>query len=1154
MTELSAAVFPLTGNQLIEASAGTGKTHTITNLYIRLLLGHGRSAPLAVSNILVLTFTIAATEELKYRIRQRIVQARRIFSDTADQNDDFLAELKTNSKDPDRDLKLLIAATQLMDDAAIFTIHGFCARVLGELSFETGVLFDQRLDADRDALLRTAAEDCFREYILGLPDLERQLALDIWSNPQQLAQKVRPFLFRSELKLEPAVRDVTSELSALQQKITTVKRLWINDNLPEIIEQAGFRRDRKVYTRIKLMTEFCQSPDVDLGSELWTVYNAESLRRALKKDGSAPDHRAFSLINEIWASTDIVDQLSVNLWHGVIESLRLGISTLKARTGELTLDDLLVQLHGTLEQSDTLARDLSLRWPVAMVDEFQDTDDLQYGIFDRMHRSRASDEDTCLLFIGDPKQAIYQFRDADIYTYINAREQADSPFSLSVNWRATRPMVDAINHLFARPGVFGDDTINYEANSTSEKAEGMTVSVDGAPVEPCHVSFINPNADLTQARARELGMGHAAEQVVQLLGPNGQGAAIIDNQSVGGGQIAVLVRDRYDARAVRRALNARGVRSVYVTQDSVLLQDTAEDLRLILEAVIDPANDRAIKAALATTLLNCSAQEVNDINAQVLKSQLVLTEFQRYQQLWATRGVASMIEALIVQRRIAHRWLHQPGGERQLTNLRHLSELLQQRSATAPGMHRLLKWFTRERAALSSAAADDRQLRLESDENLVKIVTIHAAKGLEFDIVMVPMAGFASSKRNSGPVLYHRKDGGDYTTHLNLIPDSDLKAAALQESYEEDMRLLYVAVTRSRYLCYLGVPNATALGHSAIGRLFGLNHKENRSAAYLRETLPEHLFRIVEITGTGLTRRDDSLDASTLRAPPALPVIDDRWRIHSYTGVSRRLRKLEDTGSFAVAGYGDDDDRRATATAQQYTRFTFPRGPGVGIALHSLLEDIDFSASEDEIRTSCERHLPHMGVTAQQERWLDVLTTWIAEVLQSPLPGVDGTFALADIPREDRLNELEFHFPVALSDVFLNHLKGQGYLQTVLSDQLLDLTGMMTGLIDLVARVNGRYYLIDYKSNHLGDDYERYSSAALAQAVEAHNYDLQYFIYCIALHRFLEARLADYDYDRSFGGVMYLFLRGMHGDATTGVFTDSPPRSLIAHLNALLNE
>ena len=390
MTELSAAVFPLTGNQLIEASAGTGKTHTITNLYIRLLLGHGRSAPLAVSNILVLTFTIAATEELKYRIRQRIVQARRIFSDTADQNDDFLAELKTNSKDPDRDLKLLIAATQLMDDAAIFTIHGFCARVLGELSFETGVLFDQRLDADRDALLRTAAEDCFREYILGLPDLERQLALDIWSNPQQLAQKVRPFLFRPELKLEPAVRDVTSELSALQQKITTVKRLWINDNLPEIIEQAGFRRDRKVYTRIKLMTEFCQSPDVDLGSELWTVYNAESLRRALKKDGSAPDHRAFSLINEIWASTDIVDQLSVNLWHGVIESLRLGISTLKARTGELTLDDLLVQLHGTLEQSDTLARDLSLRWPVAMVDEFQDTDDLQYGIFDRMHRSRAS--------------------------------------------------------------------------------------------------------------------------------------------------------------------------------------------------------------------------------------------------------------------------------------------------------------------------------------------------------------------------------------------------------------------------------------------------------------------------------------------------------------------------------------------------------------------------------------------------------------------------------------------------------------------------------------------------------------------------------------------------------------------------------------------
>ena len=1160
MIDLASDTFPLTGNRLIEASAGTGKTYTITNLYIRLLLGHGRQRPLSVDSILVLTFTNAATDELKHRIRQRIVEAKQVFSDSDQLDDPFLQSLKSNSDDPDRDLKRLTAASQLMDDAAIFTIHGFCARVLGELSFETGVLFDQNLTADRNALLQIAAEDCFRKQILELPEFEREIALGLWNSPATLIQKTQQFLFRSNLHIGPPERDVSAECTKLFAKIDVIKQRWIDDNLPGILNAAGFKKNSMVFSRIDAMSSLCRSNGIaDLSSELWDVYSRESLQKALRKNMELPEHEVLTLIDEVSLEKQILEQVKINLWHLITDSLKEKIDNLKIRTSELTIDDLLVQVDRALNINELLAEQLARRWPVALIDEFQDTDDLQYRIFSRSWQQRG--KDNCLLFIGDPKQAIYQFRGADIYTYINAGKVADEKYSLSVNWRSTEPMVAAINHLFGQKNIFGDDNIGYTGNQPAARAEHMSVNINGASPPPCHISFLQEV--MSKSKGRVKCMDHAGEQIVQLLALADNNAAMINDKPIHAGQISLLVRDRNDARAARTALSARGINSVYVTLESVFLQDTAEDLRLILEAVIDPTNDYAIKAALATSLLRSTVEEINGINLDIVKHQEILAEFQEYHHIWATRDIAPMIEGMINRRGIAENWLHSPDGDRQLTNLRHLAELLQQRSTVAPGMRRLLKWFTSEKIATVSASDEDRQLRLESDEDLVKIVTLHAAKGLEFDIVVIPMAGFVSRQKDHEPVLFHKKEDHEdnealYTTHLNFLPDADIRETALKEKYEEDMRLLYVAITRARYLCYLGLTNTSELNNSAISRLLGLTLKENRSVEFLLNNLPGSLFDVSFISDVSMTMRGDTdPDNDAPPPPPPIPEIDnDSWRIHSYTGVSRQLRKQEDDNDLMIAaGYGDDDDVTQTTLEQQPDRFAFPRGPQVGIVLHSLLEGLDFTASEDIIRDRCARYLKRLGITSQEEQWLDVLSDWMSDVIQTPLPDIDGTFRLSDVSLEDRISELEFHFPLRTSESFLDLLREQGYLVAVAPERNVILDGMMTGIIDLVLRVNGRYYIIDYKSNYLGDGFRQYSGDSLDEAVQDHHYDLQYLIYSVALHRFLRSRLPDYDYDVSFGGVLYLFLRGMQGTSgDTGIYRDNPPKSLIIQLDEALYE
>lgn len=1134
MPDFNVLTLPLRGMQLIEASAGTGKTHAITNLCLRLLLGRDR-APLSISEILILTFTIAATDELKYRISNRINEARQAYR--TGEGDNFLIQLVSSSDDPIRELKLLTAAIQLMDEASIFTIHGFCARVLGEQAFESGELFNQELNAERSQMVKLASEDCFRMDILDADEGTRELGLSLWASPFDLALALTPFLFRGELDLQPPYQEF--DIALLADKARQVKARWIDEEVEELLAQSGLAKGRLPIKRLSEMAEFCRTPGISLDAKLWEIYSSTTIESATKKNGTIPTHPVLDLINEVFLGLPIA---KVNLWHDMLRRVNQRIRQYKDEWHKFTLDDLLTRLAGAVNRpGSSLAVMIANRWPVAMIDEFQDTDSIQHAIFSTVYR--ASDEAQTLLLIGDPKQAIYNFRGADVYTYINARRQSTDIHTLGINWRSSPSFIAATNYLFDQPNIFGNDTdIPFLPVNAAPSNEQMQMTIDDAVCSPYQlIAAGDQETFCTVADLRERLMSYAAEETVGLI--NGSGRAMVNGEPVNAGQIAFLVRKRDDARAAQAALAVRGIQSVYLTSDSVFLQDTASDLRLILQAVLEPANDHAIRAALASRLMQTGSEEINALNHDVMLQQQVLTEFRNYHELWQNKDIAPMLNKLIDHRALATKWLNAADGERQLTNLRHLIELLQQRSSASPGMYQLIKWFSLQQREEQSVAVEEQQLRLESDENLVKIVTMHAAKGLQYDIVMIPMPVF-SDFRNSGPALFHREQQGKFITSLELGDDADHRQTSIAEQKSEDMRLLYVSMTRAKYRCYLGLPKLRNFAGSAYGRLLRIDKlkKTDDLENAVRQQLPAELFDIVDGNRSALTQYSDSFPAKKLVAPPTPRRLQDSWRIHSYTSVAARL--AASVPAFLVTGYGDDDaSQEQLQLSNKPSRFTFPRGPRVGVVLHSLMEDLDFiePARHSEL---CSRAVKRLGLT---EPWLPVLEGWLKDILASRL----DTFSLQDLARNNRLDEMEFHFPLAADQELIPFLHRQGYLADIDASGVT-LEGIMTGLIDLLFRHDGKYYVADYKSNYLGPRLENYAGDSLSNAMDTHQYHLQYLIYTVAVHRMLQLKMPDYDYDEHFGGVFYLFLRGMNEKDGHGIFFEKPERSLIQTMDELL--
>lgn len=1207
LVPLDPLTVPLWGTRLIEASAGTGKTWTIAALYLRLVLGHGDAETgfgrsLAPREILVMTFTVAATRELSERVRERLVQAARCFRGDAapDPADTFLASLLDEYRDARASAAYRLAsAAEEMDDASVLTIDAWVQRMLREHAFDSGSAFDEELQPDVRPFLTMAAQDYWRQEVYPLRGSAVDDVLAVWPTVGALNADLEK-LFAYDDDGEGDARSLATVLADIDDAVASAlpaikagwveraraMRAWLEPQLGTGVFSKTKLKPEAVPQWFDALDAWASSPQlafpaIDRGRRFRLT--RAGLIDAFNKNKSLDIPAVFDEVAPLIAKLDALPERRAAIRRHAMRRVAARLSALKRRAGMYGFQDMLVRLERALSgpHGEVLRTRMLAQYPVALIDEFQDTSPVQYRIFDRLYGVAANDRSTALFLIGDPKQSIYGFRGADIRSYLRAAASVeDRRYPLTTNYRSTIGCVDAVNRLFEnaeeRPGEgafrfrapLGDDPLPFVTTQALGRPETLVDANGSLPA----LRFVHDAQLKSRADAYDFIAGHCAQHIVGLLDDPRAGFAQGDAFTrLKARDIAVLVRTGAEADTIRRALRIRGVHSVYLSDsESIFRADEAHDLLHWLRAVAEPGNARLARAAFATRLIGFSFEHLVALNADDVAFEAQLEIMRSLNDVWRRQGILSMLRATLHRYRLPARWLADEdegrGGERRLTNVLHLAELLQSASAALEGEQALIRWLSL-RVSNVDWPADEQIVRLESDADLVQVVTVHKAKGLEYPIVCLPFGtGFRGADKRDFDVV--ERDG---LRVVSFDLPEDLKSRLEEEQRQEAMRLFYVAVTRARHALWIGVPSLASqkgdkcvFDRSPLGYLVaGRPVDAGEIAGLLAKTfagLPQ--VRVETVTDVAARTRVVARDErAALRAPPTYDGAFDRdWSIGSFSAFVRDLERGAPVSAAppALIDPAVEEELRTAPLevdepiASTAARHRFPRGAFVGNLLHDQLEwlaERRFALTADEsLRAALAERCARLG---WGRRAADVVT-WLGEVVSTPLPPLG--VALDALPLTSP--EMEFWFPsesvdaVALDALCRVHLLG-GRERPALPVQTV--RGMLMGFMDLVFEHDGRYWVLDYKSNALGTRDADYTTEALEASMAAHRYDVQGAIYLLALHRLLRSRLGDrYDPARQLGGTIDLFLRGIKGPAA-GCVVLAPSIAVVDALDRLMD-
>jgi exodeoxyribonuclease V beta subunit len=1212
--DLAGAALP-PGATLIEASAGTGKTFTLAGLFLRLIL----EEDLSVREILVVTFTEAATAELRGRIRQALADAARVFaSGQAGDKEDFLRALLERHRAQAGEMRArLERALRGFDEAPIHTIHGFCQRTLKDRAFETGAWFDAELIADPRPLLEEVRDDFWRTRFYETDPALAAFALEAGLGPKGFDRLLE--LSQRHPRLRVVAASDSAPSTRLLAALDAARTLWKGQGSDiRALFGAGADWANKPYNREDEMAALFAQLDAAFGSVpspeamgALAAFTNEALRDGThkKKAGQTPTHAFFDACDTVQARRD--DWLSL-LHAEFLAWVRDELPRRKERLKAQTFTDLLTRLETALSApgGEALAVQLRARHRAALIDEFQDTDPVQESIFRRVFGGGGAR----LFFIGDPKQAIYGFRGADVFTYLGAAGRVERDFTLIHNRRSESALVRAVNTVFGQaekpfvlPGIrFDPVEARGDADASplviqSHREPALQIWFQGRSEEKKSISKEKAEQELPDIVATEIVRllnqasfedgAPSPRPSPPLLAGERVHEGRVRGRSLRPRGIAVLVQERKQAPLVQAALAARGVPSVLHTDASVFDSAEAVELRRVLEAIARPGRERSLRSALVTELLGGTGTSLAALAADDPAWQARLESFQRLHHLWVTEGFMPMFRALLESEGARRRLLALPDGDRRLTNVLHLGELLHAASLERRlGPLPLTQWLA-ERIADESKSGDTQELRLERDDDAVQIVTIHKSKGLEYPVVFCPFLFRAAEVRRPGKkkpapweleVCFHDEAGdGAMVCDLGSPEFERNKRRAERERLAENVRLLYVALTRARHRCYAVWGAFNGAETSAPAWLW---HPPAAIGDDPVESLRAHFTALDDpALLAGLRRLEEaSRDAA---GAPAIQVSDlpaaseSAWqpprdtprelRPRQFTGRIRSDWRVSSFSALAAGRRDEAPDHDAAPPAPVLEQeeasgiFAFPRGTVAGGCLHTIFERVDFNDCPPEVlRRLVEETLREHDLNARE--FAPAVFRMVEDTLRLTLDPSDPAFTLNRVPRAERLPELEFFFPTKpvspaqLAVVFRRH--GAHVPVRDWPEQLERLVfspagGFMTGFIDLVFRYAGRFYIVDWKSNWLGNRVEDYAPGALAAAMASHCYPLQYHLYALALHRHLTLTLPGYDYARHFGGVRYVFLRGVDpARPDLGVFRDCPDDRLMAALENLLIE
>ena len=1141
---------------LVEASAGTGKTWTIGVLYLRTLLEQG----LTPRQVVIATYTNPAAAELKERLRSRIEDTLSLAraGGPLDPHDDesdkcWLRDRWSDANTRDLDINQLSLALSELDLAPITTLHGLCMRILGEHPFAAGSTLRAPTLVDSSNLVHELADDFWRGIHAGEADTAGTMN---WPSRRDLPKVVK-VLLQPKVRVTvpnanlsdtyfswaPRLSSLVARKDVFARANSALRARWaeIAAVLADWDEEGGLEELKGLKDPLEPLGEFIEEgkqikePFHDDPAVQEAVTMTQALMSDVEKVRAARKAEAFAAI-QTWSRSQLNRRLS--------------------SAGQLGFDDLLTTVETALQPKSDGRRELAdalfASWPVAMIDEFQDTDPVQFGILDAVYRDGDGGLRGHLLLIGDPKQAIYRFRGGDIHTYERAKSATTegNRLTLSVNRRSSTRYVHAVNGFYGAVGTklglpASTTPIHYvEALPSPQADDSPLVDADGHDMSGLILHHPGTaDEDSPPDSGREFdehgALASCADQIVTMLAT--PSSLNIAGNPLSPGDICVLVPSHRHSDAMLAALRKLGVPCVNRGRASVFHSDTAKDLLVILDAVVRCDDPRRVRAALATGLWGMGYHELRSLREDIARSQSVVQTFRRWHQQWLAHGVLAVVTDFM--HRIAGDRLGAVGADRVFTDLRHLGELLQAHAAEADGPESVLVWLNRQitEGTDDEEEVDARALRMESDARCVQVMTLHSSKGLEFPVVMLPLMWKHGRGQEDSVNLLAGENGA-----RDVVFDKERTDAVEMEKLDERFRVLYVALTRARYACHVWLPPAEAVKNELLSAPLTLRQGAMEPWLEGRETPP----RGVTVSSPWPSGNGRILDPEGVSSPdrhvrpeppPRKGPLPSR---HSFTTLTHRPRQFE-PDPWASANDESDVEELSlnpegvpTTTSQTphaaLTELRRIAGAEFGNAVHAILELHAKGTPIPEQMPLVRRQLAQNNVRLQEldeERFTSMLAERLQGVLAADLDG--HGLRLAAIPPSDQRHEMEFNF--ALDSVSLRSLRNacaaSGY-PDLAPQRHGELAGLMNGKIDLIFRHDGRFHVLDWKGNRIGshddDCLEEYAPSSVAAKMDAAHYRFQALLYTVALERYLQTRLgASYERSRHLGDCWYLFIRAV---------------------------
>lgn len=1077
----------LQGSKLIEASAGTGKTYSIAILALRLII----EKEIPIEKILMVTFTNAAVAELESRIRKFVRMAYK-FASGKDIDEPTIIEAVGELTEEKRGL--LKRAVQSLDSLSVMTIHSFCQKTIDEFTFETNQSFEYEIVQDDSLILDELVNVYRREVVNTIDDYEWFKEINSYLKFDKMAEILK---------------------KCLEEKTFLDIDLAKTQNINETINQTN-NAFNKLKEQVDIHFEEIKTTRVDGRSTL--ARNRQSKEQFLpvfiQECCFAKKYiNEFAFLYEPYGKNYAENYQKVEhcFYATFINSGKATIHKIKQEKGYISYDDQIKTIHKALG-NESFQEKLSKKFEAVFIDEFQDTDKYQYEIFNHVFS-----KNSIVFYIGDPKQSIYGWRSADLDTYKTAKENVNgSVFSMNKNFRSTKKMIDALNILLnpeENYNMFMDDEIRY--TNVDQGALGLGDMKDNEnEVPPITIWEFDQDDHETNYKA-------VAQEIFRLLTDNVK----IKEKKINPGDIGILVRENSEADAIKKALADFNIPAVKRDNARVLESEESDLIKNLLKAVISP-NRGDINRALNSDYFGFNTKALKNIDEE-----LHIENFLSLGKTLSEEGVYNMISSFLNIYGVRTLGMKNVLGQRVLTNIVQIAEILhrvEKQLKYTP--EELLVWMERRK----DENDEEYEQRVESDDEAVQISTIHKAKGLEYNIVFAPCLSMIPKRRLlvNGNVNDFKKNGQYYfTLNYNGLSAEDRELFDSQKE-QENRRLIYVALTRAVYKCYISFVPRTYRKASTPSSLSEIMDNYHKNSELIKiEKVPKDTF----VKKEGQYRSNDRVDFS----PKTISGIEikNTFGIHSFSALSK-------------AHHSSPFEKAELRTPDNYDQFIFQdlgRGANVGTALHSIFERLDFNDSATWTQTLADASKYYPNIIKEESR--DLFMQMTKHVMNTEIDCNGEKFALNKLTNGQKLPELEFCFSMSK----VNKTK----INEILEDEAdlngeADIEGLMAGFIDLLFEHNGKYYILDWKSNHLGNSTENYNRENLEEAMKGSNYNLQYMIYTIAAKRWLESRIKNFDYNKQFGGIIYVFLRGVREGLETGIYTAKPKFEKIDRMEKLL--